>query len=112
ISVGWTSNCPANSLTVRSPLRAARATRALNAAVWTFRLPAITPPLLDHQSSLTGGPDFGVHYKQPRALVITQVVDVTDAPLAEQLGDEQGEQRLQRRDLLRAGQPRIGDGLR
>jgi hypothetical protein len=36
----------------------------LNAAVWTFRLPAITPPLLDHQCSLTGGPVFGVHYNQ------------------------------------------------
>ena len=43
-------------------LRAARATWALNAAVWTFRLPAISPPLLDHRSSLTGGPVFGVHY--------------------------------------------------
>jgi hypothetical protein len=25
-------------------------------------LPAIAPPLLDHQSSLTAGPVFGVHY--------------------------------------------------
>ena len=29
-----------------------------------------------------------------------------------QFGDQQGEQHLQRRDLLRAGQPRIGDRLR
>ena len=36
--------------------------------------------------------------EQPRALVITQVADVTDAPLAKQLGDQQGEQRLQRWD--------------
>src|SRR5512135_1591079 len=70
MSVGWTSNWPANSLTVRSPLRAARATRALNAAVWTFRLPAIAPPLLGHRSSLTGGPVFGVHYS-PRLLVLS-----------------------------------------
>src|SRR4051812_11244117 len=32
------------------PLRAARATWALNAAVWTFRLPAIAPPFLGHLS--------------------------------------------------------------
>src|SRR4051812_27621436 len=51
-----------------SPLRASRATWALNAAVWTFRLPAITPPLLDHQSSLTRGPVFGVvrRYRRTR----------------------------------------------
>jgi hypothetical protein len=46
INVGWTSNCPASSLTVRSPLRAARATLALNGGVWIFRLPAIVTPLL------------------------------------------------------------------
>ncbi|HWE39637.1 MAG TPA: hypothetical protein VG406_24020, partial [Isosphaeraceae bacterium] len=51
-----------------SPLRAARATWALNAAVWTFRLPAISPPLLDHRRSLTGGPVFGVHYNVYRLL--------------------------------------------
>ena len=50
--------------------------------------------------------------EQPRTLIITQVADVADAPLAERFGDEQGEQRLQGRDLLRAGRPRIGDGLR
>src|ERR1041384_7220769 len=54
-----TSNCPASSLTVRSPLRAARATCALNAAVCCFRLPAIVPPFLGHHSSLAGGPVFG-----------------------------------------------------
>src|SRR5439155_22236321 len=35
----------------------------LNAAVCCFRLPAIVPPFLGHQSSLAGGPVFGVHYK-------------------------------------------------
>ena len=48
----------------RSPLRAARATWALNAAVWIFRLPAIASPFLGHQSSLAGGPVFGVHYNR------------------------------------------------
>src|SRR5882724_3103838 len=66
--VGWTPNCPASSLTVRSPLSAARATWALNAAVWVFRLPAIVSPFLGHLSSLVGGPVFGVHYTlQPGA---------------------------------------------
>src|SRR6188474_2565243 len=49
---------------VRSPLRAARATWALNAAEWLFRLPAIGSPFLGLRCSLTGGPVFGVHYKQ------------------------------------------------
>ncbi len=49
---------------VRSPLRAATATWALNVAEWCFRLPAISPPLLDHLCSLTGGPVFGVHYRR------------------------------------------------
>src|SRR5262249_51038240 len=62
MSVGWTPYCPASSLTVRSPLRAARATWALNAAVCCFRLPAMNTPFLGHQSSLAGGPVFGVHY--------------------------------------------------
>ena len=59
--------------------------------------------------------DLGQHVEareQPRTLVIAQVADVTDAPLAEELGDQQREQRLQRRDLLRAGQLRMADGLR
>ena len=64
INVGWTSNCPASSLTVRSPLRAARATLALNGGVWIFRLPAIVTPLLSHRTSLTDGPVFGVHYSR------------------------------------------------
>ena len=36
---------------------------------------------------------------------------MADAPLAKQLGDQQGEQRLQGRDRLGAGQTRIGNGL-
>jgi transposase len=40
----------------------AKATWALNAAVCCLRLPAIVPPFLGHQSSLAGGPVFGVHY--------------------------------------------------
>src|SRR5436309_1826241 len=65
--VGWTPHWLANSLTVRSPLRAAKATWALNAAVCCFRLPAIVPPFLGHQSSLAGGPVFGVLYVPPCA---------------------------------------------
>src|SRR3954463_619339 len=60
--VGWTPYWLASSLTVRSPLRAAKATWALNAAVCCVRLPAIGSPFLGHQSSLAGGPVFGVHY--------------------------------------------------
>src|SRR5262249_10633764 len=66
--VGWTPNCPASSLTVRSPLIAARATWALNAAVWCLRLPAIASPFLGHQCSLRSGPVFGVHYSHFRIL--------------------------------------------
>ena len=36
---------------------------------------------------------------------------MTDAPLTDQLWSQQREQRMQRRDLLRAGQLRIADGL-
>ena len=36
---------------------------------------------------------------------------MTDSPLSEKFGDQQCEQHLQRRDLLRAGQIRMGDGL-
>ncbi|HKM55050.1 MAG TPA: hypothetical protein VJY33_16695 [Isosphaeraceae bacterium] len=36
---------------------------------------------------------------------------MTDSPLSEKFGDQQREQRLQRRNLLRAGQLRMGDGL-
>src|SRR4029079_2535604 len=61
--VGWTPYWLASSLTVLSPLRAAKATWALNAAVCCFRLPAIVPPFLGHPSSLLGGPVFGVHYR-------------------------------------------------
>lgn len=46
-NVGWISNCPASSLTVRSPFTAARATSALNGGVRIFRLPAIVPPLAE-----------------------------------------------------------------
>ena len=60
--VGWTPNWLANSLTVRSPLTAANATWALNAAVCCFRFTVIVTPFLGHQSSLAGGPVFGVHY--------------------------------------------------
>src|SRR6266496_1044865 len=67
MSVGRTPNCPASSLTVRSPLRAAKATWALNAAVCCFRLPFIVPPFLGHLSSLAGGPVFGVHYNDEDA---------------------------------------------
>src|SRR5262249_48863054 len=62
--VGWTPYWLASSPTVLSPLRAARATWALNAAVYCFRLVAIITPFLGHQSSLAGGPVFGVHYTQ------------------------------------------------
>src|SRR4029077_3878839 len=65
IRVGWTPKWLANSLTVRSPLAAARATWALNAAVCCFRLTRIVTPFLGHQSSLAGGPVFGVHYTPP-----------------------------------------------
>jgi hypothetical protein len=34
----------------------------LKAAVYCFRLVAMITPLLGHQSSLAGGPVFGVHY--------------------------------------------------
>lgn len=37
---------------------------------------------------------------------------MTDATLSEQLGDQQGEQRMDRRDRLRAGQSGLGDGPR
>src|SRR5581483_2103859 len=67
IRVGWTSNWPASSLTVRSPLRAARATWALNAAECCFRLRAIGTPFPGHQTSLAGGPVFGVHYRPSAA---------------------------------------------
>jgi hypothetical protein len=49
--------------------------------------------------------------EQPGALVVAQVADMTDTPLADQLWSQQREKRLQRRDLLRAGQLRIADGL-
>src|SRR3954447_21421684 len=68
--VGWTLNWLASSLTVRSPLSAARATWALNAGVWTLRFRDITAtPFLAHQCSLTGGPVFGVHYRLNHDLV-------------------------------------------
>src|SRR5260370_18690431 len=60
--VGWTPNCAASSLAVRSPRIAARATWALNAAVWTFRFVPIATTSGDRQSSLAGGPKSGVHY--------------------------------------------------
>ena len=59
--------------------------------------------------------DLGQHVEageESRALVMTEVADVTDAPLAQKLGGQQRQQRLQRRDLLRAGQPRVDHSLR
>ncbi|VTR99041.1 Uncharacterized protein OS=Burkholderia pseudomallei GN=DO72_3911 PE=4 SV=1 [Tuwongella immobilis] len=63
---GWTPNCPASSLTVLSPLSAAKATFALNSAECRCRFFAID----SHFSvtgfySLAGGPISGVHYKLP-----------------------------------------------
>ena len=58
--------------------------------------------------------DLGQHVEareQSRALVMTKVADVTDAPFAEELGSQERQQRLQRRDLLRAGQTRVGNSL-
>ena len=42
--------------------------------------------------------------EQPGPFVITQIADVADAAVAEQFGGQQGQERLQRRDQLRAGQ--------
>ena len=42
-------NCEANSLTVLSPLSAAKATFALNVAGCVVRLRGIVSPLSDHQ---------------------------------------------------------------
>ena len=47
IIVGCTPCRPANSLTVLSPLTAATATWALNAAVWDFRFRPMDTPFLD-----------------------------------------------------------------
>src|SRR6186997_1802097 len=71
ISVGWIECWLANSATVLSPLKAAKATCALNAAMWVFRLPAIVAPFLVSRllSSLIDCPVFGVHYRhQSRAV--------------------------------------------
>src|ERR1700722_340059 len=54
---------------VRSPLTAAKATWALNAAECLFRLPAIASPFLGLRYSLTGGPVFGVHYMRRRFII-------------------------------------------
>src|SRR5271155_2704786 len=62
IKVGCTSNLLASSLTVRSSLRAAKATWALNPDWCLVRFLAMGSPFLGHQYSLTGGPVFGVHY--------------------------------------------------
>lgn len=59
IRVGSTQYRLASSLTVLSPLRA---TWAWNAAVCCFRLHATVPPFPGHQSSLAGGPGFGLPY--------------------------------------------------
>jgi hypothetical protein len=65
-------SCSANSLTVRAPWRAARATWALNAAVCCFHFPALGSPFLGHLSRLLGGPVFGVHYtRQPTKRAVT-----------------------------------------
>ncbi len=60
--VRWTPKWLASYWTVLSPLRAARATWALNAGECCFRMPAIVSPFLGHLSSLLSGPVFGVHY--------------------------------------------------
>jgi hypothetical protein len=36
----------------------------LNAAVYCFRLVVTITPFLGHQTSLVGGPVFGVHYTE------------------------------------------------
>jgi hypothetical protein len=48
--------------------------------------------------------------EQPGAFVTAQVADMTDATFAEEFGDQQRQQRLQRRDLFGAGESRGGDG--
>src|SRR5262249_29777843 len=59
--VGWTPYWPASSLTVRSPLRAARATWAWNAAVCCFRLAAIGSPFLGHPAGISRYEEGGDH---------------------------------------------------
>src|SRR5438552_12505077 len=70
--VGWTPYWLASSLTVCTPLRAAKATCALKLAECCFRLPAIASPFLGHLSSLSGGPVFGVHYSACSSLVVSR----------------------------------------
>ena len=48
--------------------------------------------------------------EQPRAFIMAQIADMTDASLAEEFGGQERQQRLQRRDLLGAGEARGGDG--
>ena len=45
------------------------------------------------------------------ALVMTKIADVTDTPFAEELGSQERQDCLQGRDLLRAGQTRVGNSL-
>ena len=58
--------------------------------------------------------DLGQHVEageQAGPLITAKIADVADAPLAQQLGDQQREHRLQGRDLLGAGQARGDDGV-
>ena len=48
--------------------------------------------------------------EHPGAFVTTQITDMTDASLPQEFGGQEREQCLQRRDLLRAGPSRGGDG--
>jgi hypothetical protein len=60
----WMHPYPAtNSFTVLNPLRASKATFALNSPLCRLRLVVIIRPPSNHRISyLTGGPKFGVHY--------------------------------------------------
>ncbi len=61
------------------PLTATKATCALNAAQWLFRLPAIASPFLGLQYSLTGGPVFGLHYDSQLPCVSPSKPSATEA---------------------------------
>src|SRR2546421_3120560 len=84
MSVGWTPNWPASSLTVRSPLSAAKATCAFNVAVCVFRLPATAHPFPGPTCSLTGGPVFGVQYT---AMLFVRAVVICETCIRHLLSD-------------------------
>jgi hypothetical protein len=48
--------------------------------------------------------------EHPGAFIMTQIADMTDASLSQEFGGQERQQRLQRRDLPRAGETRGGDG--